>query len=267
MLFWVLVLLGVMILIHELGHYWAALACGVRVETFSFGFGPRLCGFRRGDTDFRISDIPFGGYVRMLGEQAGDENAVDPRSFQTKPRWQRAIVIFAGPLMNVVLAVAIGTGLFMHAYPKYIDSTDPVIGKILAGTPADKAGFQVGDRILQIGNRKNPSWMDVQTTEALNGGHALNVLIERKGVKRTFEVTPLTDPKAGTVLAGWFLEPGVVIAEVAPNMAAARAGLRPGDLLLTVGGGPVTSLDGVQKIISQANGKPVEVTFMRGGAF
>ena len=265
--FWVLVLLGVMILIHELGHYWAALACGVKVETFSFGFGPRLFGFRRGATDFRISAIPFGGYVRMLGEQAGDDHAVDPRSFQAKPRWQRAIVIFAGPLMNVVLAVAIGTGLFMHAYPKYIDSTNPVIGKIQPGSPADQSGLQVGDRILQIGNQKSPSWMDVQTTEALHGGQTLKVLVERKGVKRNFEFTPLTDPKSGTGLAGWFLEPGVVIAEVAPNMAAAQAGLRPGDLLLTVAGQPVTSLEGVQKIISQANGQPVEVAFMRDGGF
>src|SRR6202161_4374644 len=100
--FWVVILLGVMILIHELGHYWAAVSVGVKVETFSIGFGPRLFGFRRGDTDFRVSLVPLGGYVRMLGEQPGDEQAVDPTSFQAKARWQRAIVILAGPLMNVV---------------------------------------------------------------------------------------------------------------------------------------------------------------------
>src|SRR5947209_20260975 len=103
-----------MILIHELGHYWAALAVGVRVDTFSIGFGPRLAGFRRGDTDFRISAIPFGGYVRMLGEQPG-EDVDDPRSFQAKARWQRAIVVVAGPLMNILLAVGIVTGLYMWA--------------------------------------------------------------------------------------------------------------------------------------------------------
>src|SRR6185437_1280618 len=107
-----------MILVHELGHFWAALAVGIKVETFSIGFGPRLFGVRRGDTDFRISAVPFGGYVRMLGDQAGDEKATDPRSFQAKPRWQRAIVIIAGPLMNIVLAVAIVAGLYMYAFPK-----------------------------------------------------------------------------------------------------------------------------------------------------
>src|SRR6201996_4660706 len=106
-----------MILIHELGHFWAALAVGIKVETFSIGFGSRLFGFKRGETDFRLSAIPLGGYVRMLGEQPGDEKASDPRSFQAKSRWQRAIVIIAGPLMNVVLAVAIMTGLYMHGIP------------------------------------------------------------------------------------------------------------------------------------------------------
>ncbi len=100
--FWVVILLGIMILVHELGHFWAALSVGVRVETFSIGFGSRLFGFKRGDTDFRVSAIPLGGYVRMLGEQPGDEAAADPRSFQAKARWQRAIVIVAGPLMNVI---------------------------------------------------------------------------------------------------------------------------------------------------------------------
>lgn len=266
-LFWVLVLLGVMILIHELGHYWAALACGIKVETFSFGFGPRLFGFRRGDTDFRVSAIPFGGYVRMTGEQAGDDQAADPRSFQAKSRWQRAIVVIAGPLMNIVLAVGIGTGLFMHAYPKFAESTDPVIGKIQPGSAAEQAGLQVGDRILQFGKQASPSWMEVQTSEALNGGHTLEVLIERKGQRHTYQLTPALDAKTGTGAAGWFLEPAVIIAEVEPNMAAAHAGLRAGDLLVSVGGRPVTSLEGVQQTISKANGKPVDVTFVREGAF
>ena len=107
-IWWLLVLIGVMILIHELGHYWAARIFDVRVETFSFGFGPRIFGFRRGETDFRFSAILFGGYVKMAGEQPGDENANDPRGFLAKPRWQRVVIAFAGPFMNLVLAVAVG---------------------------------------------------------------------------------------------------------------------------------------------------------------
>src|SRR5437016_9874135 len=115
---WLLVLIGVMIIIHEAGHYWAARYFDVRIETFSFGFGPRLFGFRKGETDFRFSAILFGGYVKMTGEQPGDENADDPRSFLSKPRWQRLIIGFAGPFMNVILAVGLLTGLFMVKYEK-----------------------------------------------------------------------------------------------------------------------------------------------------
>ncbi len=101
-IWWYLVLIGVMILIHELGHYWAARFFDVKVETFSFGFGPRLFGFRRGETDFRFSAILFGGYVKMAGEQPGDEEAAaDPRSLMAKPRWQRLIITFAGPAINM----------------------------------------------------------------------------------------------------------------------------------------------------------------------
>src|SRR5438270_5974808 len=102
---WLLVLIGVMIMIHELGHFWAARFFDVRVEAFSFGFGPRLFGFRRGETDFRFSAILFGGYVKMAGEQPGEENSNDPRSFSAKPRWQRLIIAAAGPAMNIILAV------------------------------------------------------------------------------------------------------------------------------------------------------------------
>src|SRR5579872_587076 len=110
---WLLVLIGVMILIHELGHYWAARFFDIRVETFSFGFGPRLFGFRKGETDFRFSAILFGGYVKMAGEQPADDTANDPRAFLAKPRWQRLTIAFAGPFMNMVLAVGLLTGLYM----------------------------------------------------------------------------------------------------------------------------------------------------------
>src|SRR6202021_596409 len=124
-IWWYLVLIGVMILIHELGHFWAARLFDVKVETFSFGFGPRLFGFRRGETDFRFSAILFGGYVRMAGEQAGDETATDPRSLLAKPRWQRVIIAFAGPLINLALAVVLLAGLFMVEHPKVPNPHSP----------------------------------------------------------------------------------------------------------------------------------------------
>src|ERR1700732_917102 len=107
---WLLVLIGVMILIHEAGHFWAARFFDVRVETFSFGFGPRVFGFRRGETDYRFSAILFGGYVKFRGDQPGEDGAEDPKGLLAKPRWQRLIVSFAGPFMNIVLAIGLLTG-------------------------------------------------------------------------------------------------------------------------------------------------------------
>src|SRR5579872_6011356 len=162
---WFLVLIGVMILIHELGHFWAARIFDVRVETFSFGFGPRLFGFRRGETDFRFSAILFGGYVKMAGEQTGDENANDPRALLAKPRWQRMIIAFAGPFMNILLAVAVLTGMFMISYPKIPNPVDPVIGYLAPGGAAAQAGMKAGDRIVQIDDTVDPTWKDVAIRE------------------------------------------------------------------------------------------------------
>src|SRR2546428_7548082 len=159
---WLLVLIGVMIIIHEAGHYWAARYFDVRVETFSFGFGPRLFGFRRGETDYRFSAILFGGYVKMMGEQPGDENSDDPRGFLAKPKWQRLVIALAGPFMNIVLAVGLLTGLFMVKYQKVADAdAHAVIGHIAKGSAAAKAGLQEGDRIVAIEGEDNPTWDDV----------------------------------------------------------------------------------------------------------
>src|SRR5918911_3665548 len=111
-----LVVLGVIVFVHELGHFLAAKSFGVRVETFSLGFGKRLVGFRRGDTDYRISALPFGGYVRMTGENPLEARTGDPQEFLSRPRWQRFVVAIAGPFMNVVLAVAVFTGVFMQPH-------------------------------------------------------------------------------------------------------------------------------------------------------
>jgi len=140
---WLLVLIGAMILVHELGHFWVARFFDVRVDAFSFGFGPRLFGFKRGETDFRISAVPFGGYVKMAGEQPGDESVSDPRSFLSKPRGQRLLIAFAGPFMNVVLAVALLTVLFMFKYPKPM-TADLVatIGHVVPDSPRQRPGCE-----------------------------------------------------------------------------------------------------------------------------
>jgi len=153
--FWFLVLIGIMILIHELGHFWAARWFDVRVDVFSIGFGPRLFGFRRGDTDYRISAIMFGGYVKMAGEQLGEDHADDPNGLLSKPRWQRLIIAFAGPFMNMVLAVGLLTGLFMFKYQKLADDNKgAVIGYVIPGGSAEKAGLKSGGcRCMEVDRR------------------------------------------------------------------------------------------------------------------
>jgi regulator of sigma E protease len=263
--FWVVILLGVMILVHELGHFWAALLVGIKVETFSLGFGPRIFGFRRGATDFRVSAIPFGGYVRMLGEQPGDEKAPDPQSFQEKARWQRAIVILAGPLMNIILAVAIVTGLYMYAFPKEVDTTDPAITSITPGSPAANAGLQPGDRIIQMNGRHDPNWDYVLTQEALNANHTIPVVVERGGKTLEFQVTPRMDAKQGVGTAGWNSDQQVQIGQVLKGSPAEAAGLHPGDVFMVVNGRQVTSAITVQQAVIHSGGKALNFRILRNG--
>jgi regulator of sigma E protease len=261
--FWVVILLGVMILIHELGHYCAALLVGVKVETFSFGFGPRLFGLKGRETDFRVSAIPFGGYVRMLGEQPGDEPSTDPRSFQAKARWQRALVVLAGPVMNIVLALAIVTGLYMSGFPKEITSGDPVITSVEPGSPAAQVGVQPGDKIVELNGRKHPTWQDVLTQEALNANHRLSVVVDRNGRKFQLAVTPRMDAKQGVGVAGWAGD--VQVGEVSKGMPAQAAGLLPGDLLIRINNKPVASPATVQQAVLRSGGRPIQLMLMRDG--
>ncbi len=146
----VALVLGVMILVHEFGHYAAAKLFGVRVEVFSIGFGKRLLGFKKGDTDYRISAIPLGGYVKMSGENFSEERNGAPYEFMSHPRWQRLVIAFAGPFMNIMLAIGLLTGVYMVRYehPVYLDKP-AVIGWVLENSPAAKAGFEPGDRIVR----------------------------------------------------------------------------------------------------------------------
>jgi regulator of sigma E protease len=265
---WLLVLIGIMILVHELGHFLVARFFDVRVEAFSFGFGPRLFGFRKGETDFRVSAIPFGGYVRMSGEQPGEEGAAaaDPRAFLSKPRWQRLLISFAGPFMNVALAVALLAGLFLYKYPKPLaEDTVATIGQVMPDSPAAAAGLREGDRIIQIDGQSNPSWEDVTIKELSSANHRLRLEVERKGRMLWTAVTPVLAQRSGVGYAGWSREAEIQITEVIKGMPAEKAGLLPGDLLLSVNGERIRSSYRLHDVIGNSDGKPVEFDFIRGG--
>jgi regulator of sigma E protease len=263
-IWWYLVLIGVMILIHELGHYWAARFFDVKVETFSFGFGPRLFGFRRGETDFRFSAILFGGYVKMAGDQPGDEPASDPRSLFAKPRWQRTIIAFAGPAINMVLAVVLLTGLFMVEFPKVPMPHSPIVGFVMPDGAAGKAGIREGDQVVQIDNKVDPTWEDIALTEVASARRAMDVWVIRNGERLHITVMPTYDDKQDVGYAGWFQETEVQVSGFYNGIdTAQRAGLQKGDILVSVNGSPIRSTSRMRDLIDQAKGAPVDLVFAR----
>ncbi len=265
-IWWLLVMIGVMILIHELGHFWAARFFDVKVEAFSFGFGPRLFGFRRGETDFRFSAILFGGYVKMAGEQPGDESVSDPRGFLSKPRWQRLIIVFAGPAMNIVLAVGLLTGLFMVNYPKVPNADGPaVVAHVAPDSPAAKAGVKEGDTIISIDNVKDPKWEDVFLKEIASARRPLPVMIDRSGKRIVTTITPTLDEQNGIGYIGWFGQSEVQIERVMPGMDAAHSGLQPGDVLVSINGKPIHTIHKLHEVIAASQGQPVEILYTRNG--
>jgi regulator of sigma E protease len=265
-IWWLLVLIGVMILVHELGHFWAARAFDVKVEVFSFGFGPRLFGFRRGETDYRFSLVLFGGYVKMSGEQPGEPESDDPRALSRKPRWQKLIIAAAGPFMNVVLAIAVLTGLFMVSYEKVIDEGGAIIGHIQPDSPAAKAGLQPGDKIVRLNGADNPDWEDIYTKEIEGADRNLTVTVERNGHQFPVTVTPVLDDKEGVGSAGWEGQNEIQVASVNDGYPAAAAGLKKGDLLLKVNNIPIHSHYTLPEVIRRSEGKPATIEYVRDGA-
>jgi regulator of sigma E protease len=265
-LWWLIVLIGVMILVHELGHYLAARYFDVRIEVFSFGFGPRLIGFRRGETDFRLSLILFGGYVKMAGEQPGEETVNDPRAFLAKPRWQRFIIALAGPAMNVALAVVLLTGLFTVRYQQPPESVkQAVIGHVFPDSPAAKAGLREGDRIVKIDEIEQPTWEDVILKEVASANRPLILKVERQGQTFWTTLTPVLEERTGLGYAGWAEQGEIQIANLTPGMPAEKAGLRRGDVLLSVDGQPIRSRYRLSEIIRASGGKPVMIEYLRDG--
>lgn len=257
--------LAIMILVHEWGHFIAAKGFGVRVEIFSIGFGPRLWGRKRGDTDYRISALPLGGYVKMAGDNPTEELSGAPDEFQSKPRWQRAIIALAGPTMNIVLAIVLVTGVFAVAgipYPAYYDK--PM--EIAAVPPASQAaqvGIRSGDRIAELNGIRNPTWEQAQELLGqLKAGAQLPVVVDRGG--ETFEVTvQASEPRDLTGALGYPPMPAVVD-QVSPGMPAEKAGLRSGDEIIALNGEPIHTWPQVAQGIRSSGGKTLDFLVRRG---
>jgi regulator of sigma E protease len=261
----VVAVLGFMILIHEFGHYAVAKWLGVRVEQFAIGFGKRLIGFRRGETDYRINAIPLGGYVKMSGENPMDERTNDPREFLNHSRWHRFLIAIAGPTMNIVLAIVLLTVVYMvhYEYPAVYDEPT-VIGWVLKDSAAAKSGFEIGDRITRIDDVQNPTWEQVDMKEALSPGQPLPVQIERNGQTLEKTVTPEATGLDQIGFAGWApKEKNVIITDLQPDMPAEKAGLQEGDQIVALNGQPVPALAEMVETLEVTKDKPITITVLR----
>jgi regulator of sigma E protease len=262
----VIPVLAVMILVHEWGHFIAAKSFGVRVEIFSIGFGPRLWGRRRGDTDYRVSALPLGGYVKMAGDTPGEERTGGPDEFQSKPRWQRVVIALAGPVMNLLMAVVLVTGVFAFVgipYPAYFDKPAEIVG-VPPNSPASQAGLRAGDRIAEFDGLANPTWEQMQEHfSRMEPGKELPVTVERKGERLELAVRA-GDPRDMMSAVGW-PPMAAVVDQVSPGMPAHKAGLESGDEIVSLNGEPVLTWPQFAQGIRSSNGKTLEVAVRRGG--
>jgi len=258
--------LGLLVFIHEFGHYAAAKLCGVRVEVFSIGFGKRLLGFKRGETDYRLSVLPLGGYVKMSGENPFEASTGDPGEFMSHPRWQRFIIAIAGPFMNVLLAVAVMTGINMvhFEHPDYEDQP-AVIGWIQDNSPADKARLEVGDKIVRLDGIQNPSWQQIEPREAMSANQPMHLQIQRG--MRLFDqvVVPVPVDKDQRGQAGWEPSYANTLSAIEPGLPADKAGLKIGDEIKSLDNVIVRSNSAVISFLQNNKDKPVEVTYVRDG--
>jgi regulator of sigma E protease len=261
----VIPILGFMILIHEFGHYAVAKLLGVRVEQFAIGFGKRLFGFRKGDTDYRINVLPLGGYVKMSGENPMDDRTGDPGEFLSHPRWHRFLIAIAGPSMNILLAIGLLTIVYMVRYEYEAVLDQPaVIGWVMPDTPAAKAGIQADDRIVKIDDVQNPTWEQEDPKEALSANQPLNITIDRQGqqIEKTLVPEALGPDQIGS--AGWLpKEPNVSITEIEPNMPAEKAGLKIGDEIVELDGQPIPVLEVMIEKLKVTKDKPIAITVLR----
>ncbi|HET7875551.1 MAG TPA: RIP metalloprotease RseP [Methylomirabilota bacterium] len=270
------VVIGPLILFHEWGHFVVARLAGVGVERFSIGFGPVLWRFRGKETEYCLSAIPMGGYVKMVGDdenplEGGGGGAVDPaRAFNLKPVWKRFLIVFAGPGMNFVLAVAILASFPMVFGRPMIPS---VVGRVVEGGPAAQAGLRAGDRVVAVDGRPVEYWSQIEAQAQDGHGAPLRLTVRRGSEELPVTLQPTrTSGRDALGDKSEFWDLGVRhssaeaarVGEVIPGMPAARAGLKPGDLVVAVAGQPVRSWEDMAAAINKRAGQPTPLTIRRG---
>jgi len=273
-----IVLVGIMVVVHEFGHFAVAKLCGVRVEAFSIGFGPRLFGIKYGDTDYKVCLLPLGGFVKMTGENP-EQNmeapgthtevlADDPGAFTSHPRWQRVLIGVAGPVSNFILAFVLMFFYFawINEVPAFqVKST--TVEWVVADSLAAQAGIQPGDTIRQFDGQNNPTWDNVFERASLNPKQAVSVVLERGGkTQQTTLQMPasLTSDELSGILPLYTNNP-IGVSEVQPGTPAAQAGLRGGDAIESVDGHEFHSVSSLLAYMQAGKGAAMSVVVLRNG--
>lgn len=268
-------ILGSAVVLHEFGHFIVAKLFGIRVETFSVGFGPRLFGKKWGHTDYRVSAIPLGGYVKLGGDEsnaplegASSQNIPPEEMFNLRPRWQRVLVALAGPVMNILTALAIPfAGAMMYGVPA---TPAPVVYYIQPGGAADQAGFQQGDRIVAFNGSENPSWETISGDGLLSPGTALPVIVNRNGSLVPLTITPSSRTENGETVGFLDFLPDygglpVIVGDVSAGSPAEESGLKEGDRFLSIGSEEVKSSAQVTDYIRKHENEKIPITVSRAG--
>ncbi|MGB8260376.1 MAG: RIP metalloprotease RseP [Terracidiphilus sp.] len=269
-----IVLVGVMVVVHEFGHFAVAKFFRVRVESFAVGFGPRLFGIKYGETDYKVCLLPLGGFVKMTGENPGeDQQAEDPGAFTAHPRWQRMLIGLAGPASNFVLALVL-----MFVYYALINEvalhevTTTTVEWVMGGSPAAQAGIQPGDHIAAFGSDREPTWERVVERANLSLGQTIPVTVERNGAPVTVALALPPAVKGHDFdfsdigIAPQFVRGPISVYEVSANSPAAAAGLRAGDEIEAVDGHAFHTLDSMIPYLQERQGQPVTLTISRAGS-
>jgi regulator of sigma E protease len=256
------IVLGIMVLVHEWGHFIVAKSFGVRVDIFSIGFGPRLWGYKRGDTDYRVSALPLGGYVKMAGDNPLEDRKGDPDEFLSKPRWQRVLIALAGPAMNIILSVILVAGIYMRGskQPAFLDRQMVLVG-VLQDSAGQKAGLMPGDRIVSVNGVSNPTW-DRAQLELMSTlpGHTLSIVADRNGQQLSLSV-----PAAASVEEDFgYPQDRLIVSAVSPGTPAERSGLMAGDVIVKVNGIALANGAEFPPIVEKSQSQPLDLEVQRG---
>jgi regulator of sigma E protease len=258
--------LGVLIFVHELGHFLMARRIGVRVLTFSLGFGPKLLSFRRGDTEYAVSAIPLGGYVKMAGENPEDARSGASDEFLSKSKWQRFQVLIMGPVMNLALAVVVMTFvLHQGADVPAFDAQPVVIGATVPDTPAAQAGIRPGDRIVAFDGNPVPDWEAFSHALLTKANKDVRLTIERDGKRFDESLRIGARGKYSEPVFGGLPAVRATISVINPNSPAAAAGLQRGDVIVGINGERTSDSLRISEAIKASEGKPLTLVIERGG--